>query len=216
MKEFISLACRKKQHISHIKDIEICIQVVIWERNYKPIHGSLPRTYQVASLGQSCQAFMNTKAADSHILHFNLIHWNLDLYSWLSYGWISLSHSVSEYWWNSISRSASLKSGKYHSTQAPGIWFFQFKPLNLLSHLSLTFQKCLLCWFIVAEWHHRLDGHEFEWTPGDDDGQGGLACCNSWGHKESDTTERLNWTELNENLKKIMNYQRVISMTSIW
>ena len=49
----------------------------------------------------------------------------------------------------------------------------------------------------MAGWHHWLDGHEFEWTPGDGDGQGGLACCDSWGHKESDTTERLNWTELN-------------------
>ena len=47
----------------------------------------------------------------------------------------------------------------------------------------------------MAGWHHRLDGHEFEWTPGIGDGQGGLACCNSWGCKESDTTERLNWTE---------------------
>ena len=45
-------------------------------------------------------------------------------------------------------------------------------------------------------WHHRLDGQEFEWTPGVGDGQGGLACCNSWGCKESDTTEWLNWTEL--------------------
>ena len=48
----------------------------------------------------------------------------------------------------------------------------------------------------MAGWHHRLDGHEFGWTPGVGDGQGGLVCCNSWGHKESDTTERLNWTEL--------------------
>ena len=48
----------------------------------------------------------------------------------------------------------------------------------------------------MAEWHHRLDGHEFGWTPGVGDGQGGLACCNSWSHKESDMTERLNWTEL--------------------
>ena len=48
----------------------------------------------------------------------------------------------------------------------------------------------------MAGWHPRLDGHESEWTPGIDDGQGGLACCNLWGHKESDTTERLNWTEL--------------------
>ena len=44
--------------------------------------------------------------------------------------------------------------------------------------------------------HHRLDGHEIGWTPGVGDGQGGLACCGSRGHKGSDTTERLNWTEL--------------------
>ena len=49
----------------------------------------------------------------------------------------------------------------------------------------------------MAGWHHLLDAHEYEWTPGVGDGQGGLACCDSWGHKESDTTERLNWTKLN-------------------
>ena len=49
----------------------------------------------------------------------------------------------------------------------------------------------------MAGWHHRLNGHEFEWTPGVGDGQGGLACCDSWGRKESDTTQWLNWTELN-------------------
>ena len=48
----------------------------------------------------------------------------------------------------------------------------------------------------MAGWHHGLDGHESEWTPGDGDGQGGLVCCDSWGRKESDTTERLNWTGL--------------------
>ena len=48
----------------------------------------------------------------------------------------------------------------------------------------------------MAGWHPGLDGREFEWTPGAGDGQGGLACCNSCGHKESDMTERLNWTEL--------------------
>ena len=47
----------------------------------------------------------------------------------------------------------------------------------------------------MAGWHHWLDGREFEWTPGVCDGQGGLACCDSWGRKESDTTERLNWTD---------------------
>ena len=48
----------------------------------------------------------------------------------------------------------------------------------------------------IAGWHHRLNGREFGWTPGVGDGQGGLACCDSWGCKESDTTEWLNWTEL--------------------
>ena len=49
----------------------------------------------------------------------------------------------------------------------------------------------------MAGWHHWLNGHEFEWTPGVGDGQGGLAWCDSWGRKESDTTEQPNWTELN-------------------
>ena len=48
----------------------------------------------------------------------------------------------------------------------------------------------------MVGWHHRLDGHGFGWTPGVGDGQGGLVCCSSWCHKESDTTEQLNWTEL--------------------
>ena len=44
----------------------------------------------------------------------------------------------------------------------------------------------------MAGWHHWLDGRESEWTPGVGDGQGGLACCGSWGREESDTTEQLN------------------------
>ena len=49
----------------------------------------------------------------------------------------------------------------------------------------------------MVGWHHWLDGHGFGWTPGD--GQGGLVCCGSWGRKELDITEWLNWTELNWN-----------------
>ena len=49
----------------------------------------------------------------------------------------------------------------------------------------------------MVGWHyHRLNGHWFGWTPGVGDGQGGLTCCDSWGHKQLDTTEWLNWTEL--------------------
>ena len=47
----------------------------------------------------------------------------------------------------------------------------------------------------MVGWHHRLNGRGFGWTPGVGDGQGGLVCCGSWGHKELDTTEQLNWTE---------------------
>ena len=49
----------------------------------------------------------------------------------------------------------------------------------------------------MAGWHHGFNGRESEWTPGDGDGQGGLACCDSWSHEESDMTERLNWTDMN-------------------
>ena len=56
----------------------------------------------------------------------------------------------------------------------------------------------------MAGWHHWLDGHEFECTPGVDEGQGGLACCNSWGRKESDTTERLIWSDLIDELTSLL------------
>ena len=52
----------------------------------------------------------------------------------------------------------------------------------------------------MVGWHHQLDGHGFGWTLAVGDGQGGLVCCGSWGHKESDMTERLNWTELSSYL----------------
>ena len=44
----------------------------------------------------------------------------------------------------------------------------------------------------MVGWHHQFDGHEFEQAQGDGEGQGGLACCSPWGHKELDTTEQLN------------------------
>ena len=48
----------------------------------------------------------------------------------------------------------------------------------------------------MVGWHHRLEGHEFEWAPGVDDGQGDMACCSLWGRKELHRTERLSWTEV--------------------
>ena len=60
-------------------------------------------------------------------------------------------------------------------------------------------------------WHHRLDGHEFEWTPGVGDRQGGLACCNSWSRKELDTTEQLNWTELKSCSRMLSIYLKTLA-----
>ena len=58
----------------------------------------------------------------------------------------------------------------------------------------------------MAGWHHGLDGRESEWTPGDGDGQVGLVCCDSWGCKESDTTERLNWLNWTEYYQIFFHY----------
>ena len=60
----------------------------------------------------------------------------------------------------------------------------------------------------MVGWHHRLNGCGFGWIPEVGDGQGGLACCSSWGHKESDMTEWLNWTEGKEYSSSI--YRKVI------
>ena len=57
----------------------------------------------------------------------------------------------------------------------------------------------------MVGWHHRLNGYEFEQALGVGDGQGGLVCCSPWGHKESDTTEWLNWN---------WNYWASLSITS--
>ena len=72
----------------------------------------------------------------------------------------------------------------------------------------------------MAGWHHWLNGRESEWTPGVGDGQGGLACCYSWGHKESDTTEQLNRTEEEKdaiyNIKDMHQQPKAISQEWVW
>ena len=88
---------------------------------------------------------------------------------------------------------------------------------------ELTHWKRLWCWEglgaggegedEMAGWHHWHDGRESEWTQGVGDRQGGLAYCDSWGRKESDMTERLNWTELNFFSNKLC---ESFSSTSVW
>ena len=87
-------------------------------------------------------------------------------------------------------------------------WCYSWNSSTLATSCEeLTHWKRLWCWEglrageegddrgrQMAGWHHGLDGPESEWTPRVGDGQGGLAHCDSWGHKESDTTGWLNWT----------------------
>ena len=64
----------------------------------------------------------------------------------------------------------------------------------------------------MVGWHHWLKGHEFEEAPGVGDGQGSLAYCTPWGHKESDTIEQLNWTELNiKSVSFFLHFWRVLT-----
>ena len=84
-----------------------------------------------------------------------------------------------------------------------------FSSCFLCVYISPTLWDYLAFWpdyviwrWLISEdemvgWHHWLDGHEFEQTPGVSDGQGGLACCSPWGRNKLDPTEWLNWTELN-------------------
>ena len=84
--------------------------------------------------------------------------------------------------------------------------FFGEMPVQILCQFFNEFLKSFYYWVVreekgttedeMAGWHHWLDGCESEWTPGVGDGQGGLACCGSWGRKESDTTERLIWSDI--------------------
>ena len=56
----------------------------------------------------------------------------------------------------------------------------------------------------MVGWHHRLSGYEFVQTPGDSEGQESLVCCRLWGHKESDSTERL--TTVGKQINRLCNY----------
>ena len=62
----------------------------------------------------------------------------------------------------------------------------------------------------IVGWHHQLNGHEFEQAPGVGDGQGSLACCSPWGHKDSYTTEQLSSTEL-----LLLSYSIILSLSKL-
>ena len=100
------------------------------------------------------------------------------------------------------SQKAKWSSGSFKIDLSPWLCdtrIIMFSHQNLSNcHIwicKLLLTRCISYLGIKDNW--GLDGKEFGWTPGVGDGQGGLACCKSWGRKESDMTKRLNWTEDN-------------------
>ena len=92
-------------------------------------------------------------------------------------------------WLNIFALQETLKSLiQHHSLKASILWHSAFFIVQL-SHPYMTTGK----WDEMVGWYHQLSRHEFEQASGDGDEQGSLACCNPWGHKESDMTEQLNW-----------------------
>ena len=92
-----------------------------------------------------------------------------------------------------VKESAFLRSPLHllHTDNMGSVFLFYWVYCLQYWYNRLELWKRVAC---ICSSPHRLNGREFEWTPGVGDGQGGLACCNLWGRKESDTTERLNWT----------------------
>ena len=131
----------------------------------------------------------------------------------LFYGWVMLFNcGVGEDSWESLGQQGDPSSPFWRRSALGFLWKELMLTLKLqyFGHLMRradSFEKTLMLGGIggrrrrgrpdeMAGWHHWLDGRESELTPGLGDGQGDLACCDSWGRKESYTTERLNWTEV--------------------
>jgi len=155
----------------------------VFSRNYTSVSCLY---FSVFSQSSNCGYFWKVLSAFSskHVSHFNII-----LNKW----WIQPVHSEGDQSWVFFGRNDA-------KAETPVLW-----PPHAKSWLIGKDSDAGRDWRQeekgttedeMAGWHHWLDRREPEWTPGVGDGQGGLACCDSWGRKEPDMTERLNWTEL--------------------
>ena len=141
-----------------------------------------------------CQSWTVKKSECRKIDAFELWCWEKTLESLLNCEEVQSVHPKGDQFWVFIGRTDA-------KAETPVLW-----PPHAKSWLIGKDSNAGRDWGQVEKgttedemtgWHHRLVGHEIAWTSGVGDRQGGLACCNSWGRKESDTTEWLNWTELN-------------------
>jgi len=136
--------------------------------------------------------------------------WELDYKeSWVAKNWCFWTVVLGEDSWESLGLSnQSILNEISPGCSLEGLMLrLKLQYFGHLMRRADSFQKTLMLRKIEGEkettedemvgWHYRLNGHESGWTPGAGDGQGGLTCCGSWGHKESDTTDWLNWYRFN-------------------
>ena len=139
-----------------------------------------------------CESWIVKKAECRRIDAFELWYWRR-LLSPLDFKEIQPVHSEGDQPWDFFGRNDA-------NTETPVLWSLHAKSwfIGKDSDAGRDWgQEKGMTEDEMAGWHHWLDGCESEWTPGVGDGHGGLACWDSWYHIELDTTEQLNWTELN-------------------
>ena len=184
--------------------LEVQIQtfnLVIWfngPRNIKK------QTYYFANKGPSskamvfpvvmygCQSWTTKKAENRRIDAFELWCWEKTLESPLDCKEIQAVHSKRNQSWIFIGRTVAEAETPILCPPDAKSWLIWKDPdagKDWSGEEKGTLED------EMAGWHHWLNRHGFEQTPGVGDGQGGLACCSPWGLKESDTTEQLNWTD---------------------
>ena len=158
-------------------------QCIKKQRNHFANKGLSNQSYVFTSVMYGCESWTIKKAECQRIHAFELWCWR----GLLRVPWTARRSTLSSQW-------------------KDWCWIWSSNTLACLE--DMTHKKRPWCWERlkaggegatedeVVGWHHWLKGHEFEQAPGDGEGQGSQACCSPWGHKESDTTEWLNWTEL--------------------
>ena len=141
-----------------------------------------------------CESWTVKKAEQQRIDAFELWCWEKTLESPLSYKEIQLVHPKGDPSWVFIGRTDAEAESPILWPPVAKRWLIGKDPD---AEKDWGQEEKGMTEDDMVGWHHQLDGHGFGWIPGVGDGQGGLACCSSWGHKESDMTEWLNWTDSN-------------------
>ena len=172
-----------------------------WNKSYdQPRQHIKKQRHYFANKGLSIQSY---GFSSSHVRMWDLDHKE----SWVPKNWYFWT-VVLEKTLESLLDCKEIKLVNPKGNQSWIFWCWSWNSSTLATWFKeLTPWKRPWCWerLMVGEgndrgwdcWmHHQLSGHEFEQTPGVGDGQGSLACCRPWGHKESNVSEWLNWTEL--------------------